>query len=107
MGISIRLTRSGGLAGLEMVASVDVDELPPETARRVRSALAGLGRERAATGRAEPAYRPGPPQGADRFQYDLVVDTDGKRREITAHDGHLTPKLQALVDVLLPLARPQ
>ncbi len=34
----MKLTRSGGLAGISMVASVDLDELPPATARKVKAA---------------------------------------------------------------------
>lgn len=108
MGTHIRLTRSGGLAGLEMVASVDVDDLPADTAEEVRSALSGLHAER-------PHSRPaaggekggGRPQGADRYQYDMVVEIDGRRRSLTAQEGDLTPNLRTLVDALLPFAEPQ
>ncbi len=100
MGTKIRLTRSGGLAGIDLVASVDVDDLPEHTKSSVRSAVSGLGRAGAA---APPA---GPPPGADRYQYDLVIDADGERRSVTAHDGALSPELRTVVDALLPLAKP-
>ena len=38
MGTRVRLTRSGGLAGLSMVASVDLDDLPAAKAKKVRAA---------------------------------------------------------------------
>lgn len=101
MATTIRLTRSGGLAGLDMVASVDVDDLPAATGSTVRSALAGLGKQRA------PAGTAGPPAGADRYQFDLVIDSDGKRQALTAHEGNLTPDLAAIVDALRPHLRPQ
>lgn len=101
MGTRLRLTRSGGIAGIDMVASVDIDELPAHTGSSVRSALAGLDKVEAAA--PPPA---GPPPGADRYQYDLVIESDGERRSVRAHDGALTPELRTVVDALLPLAEP-
>ncbi len=100
MGTRLRLTRSGGIAGIDMVASVDVDDLPPQTASSVRAALAGVGHGRRTAAHGEP------PPGADRYQYDLVIDAGGEPRTVRAHDGALTPELQTVVDALLPLAEP-
>lgn len=100
MGAHLRLTRSGGLAGLDMVAAVDVDDLPAAAAARVRDALAGLDFDRAAAG------GPRPPGGPDRYQYDLEVN-DGRPRRLTAHEPDVPPDLQAVIDVLLPLAQPE
>ena len=96
----MKLTRSGGLAGISMVASVDLDELPPTTAKKVRAALAEVDFK-----------TPFPPRNrrggmADGFQYDLVV-TDDKTRSLTAHDPFVGPELRAVIDVLLPLAEPE
>jgi hypothetical protein len=99
MGQHVRLTQSGGLAGLQMVAAVDVDDLPAPAAARVREAVDGLSFER-------PTGGGPPPGGPDRFQYDLEV-TDGHRRSLTAHEPDLPPGLQTVIDVLLPLAEPQ
>ena len=107
MGTTIRLTRSGGLAGLDMVAAVDVDDLPAETASRVRSALAEMGEKPPAAASGQRSRGAGPPPGADRYQYDLEVEAGGKRRSITAHEGDMTPELRALVDELMPFAGPQ
>ncbi len=100
MGTRVKLTRSGGLAGISMVASVDLDELPPETAARVRAALDEVDFKtrfpRAPKRRAM----------ADGFQYDLVVTND-KTRSLTAHDPFVGPGLRTLLDVLLPLAEPE
>ena len=96
----MKLTRSGGLAGITMVASVDLDELPPATAEKVRAALAEVD--------FKTPSGPRSPRGgmADGFQYDLVVKDD-KTRSLTAHDPFLGPALRALLDVLLPLAEPE
>jgi len=100
MGVRVRLTQSGGLAGIAMVADVDIDDLPVAEAARVRHALTMLSFRRA---REPGGPRPGRP---DRFQYDLEV-TDGRRRSLTAHEPDIAPELQSVIDVLLPLARPQ
>ena len=102
MGTRVRLTRSGGFAGLSMVASVDLDELPENAAEQVRAALSevdfeGVRRSRRA------APRPG---AADTYQYDLEVK-GRKPRSLTVHEPIADPGLQALVDVLLPLAEPE
>jgi hypothetical protein len=99
VGTNVRLTRSGGLAGISMVASVDLDELPGATAEEIRAALADV--DFAPRGRA-----PRQPGAPDAYQYDLVV-TDGGTRSLTAHDPFLSPGLRTLVDVLLPLAHPE
>ena len=100
MGTRVRLTRSGGMAGLSMVASVDLDDLPPASARKVRAALEGMEVEQPRRRVARPAPFP------DAFQYDLEVD-DGERGALTVHDPVSSPELQALLDVLLPLAEPE
>lgn len=97
MGTRVRLTRSGGLAGLSMVASVDLDDLPAAKAKKVRAALADVD--------FTPKRRRRAPI-TDGFQYDLEVD-DGKKRSITVHDPVSSPEMQALLDVLLPLAGPE
>jgi hypothetical protein len=99
VGTKIRLTRSGGLAGISMVASVDLDELPEATAEKIRAALDDLDFD-------PPEARAGGPSMPDAYQYDLVV-TNRTRRTVTAHDPFLSPGLRALVDVLLPLAEPE
>ena len=100
MGTQVRLTRSGGLAGISMVAEVDLDELPEATASEVRAALAELDFDAPP---APPTARRG---AADTFQYDLVV-TDEETRSVTAHDPFVGPGMRSLLDVLLPLAEPQ
>lgn len=100
MGTRVRLTRSGGLAGLSMVASVDLDDLPAAKARKVRSALEGMDFEPPRRRRSAAALIP------DGFRYDLVVD-DGKKRSVTLRDPVASPELQALLEVLMPLAVPE
>ena len=95
----MKLTRSGGLAGISLVASVDLDELPAATAHKVRSALDEVD----FAGPSPMNRRGGVPDG---FQYDLEV-TDESTRSVTAYDPFLDPGLRSLLDVLLPLAEPE
>ena len=100
MGTNVRLTRSGGFAGLSMVANVDLDELPHPAAAQVRAALDGVDFDRLG--------KVGRPRGGmpDAYQYDLEVD-DGRRRSLTVHEPLSDPGLQTLVNVLLPMAQPE
>jgi hypothetical protein len=100
MGTNVRLTRSGGFAGLSMVADVDLDHLPGHQAAEVQAALDGVDFDRLHQAVPRPPGRP------DGFQYDLEVD-DGRRRSVTAHEPLSDPGFQQLVDVLLPMARPE
>jgi hypothetical protein len=98
MGTKVRLTQSGGFAGLSMVADVDLDELPKKAAEEVRAALAAVNFQ-------PPPARPSR-GNADAFQYDLVV-TEGDERTLTAHEPLADPALKTLLSVLLPLAKPE
>ena len=109
MGTRVRLTRSGGLAGFSTVASVDLDDLPAATAKKVRAALAGMDFEpepEPEPARRTAGRRPAPAPFPDAFQYDLEVN-DGKKRSVTLHDPVSSPEMQTLLDVLLPLAEPE
>jgi len=107
MGTRVRLTRSGGLAGLSMVVSVDLDDLPAAKARKVRAALAEMDLEPApAPARRKAGRRRAPAPFPDAYQYDLEIN-DGKKRSITVHDPVSSPEMQTLLDVLLPLAEPE
>ena len=102
MGTRLQLTRSGGMAGLSLVASVDLDQLPKATAKEVRAALSQVDFDR-------PAASPGRrrmPGAADTFQYDLVV-TGTELRSLTTHEPVSDPGLRTLFEVLLPLAEPE
>ncbi len=102
MGTRVQLTRSGGLVGLSLVAAVDLDDVPATTAAAVRAALDQVNFDppRARKGRARG------PTGADMYQYDLEV-IDSGRRSLTFHEPLSDPGLQALSQVLMPLARPE
>jgi len=90
------------MAGLSLVASVELDQLPKATAKKVRFALAQIDFDRPATspGRRRMAG------AADTFQYDLVV-TGTELRSLTAHEPVSDPGLRTLLEVLVPMAEPE
>jgi len=90
-----------------MVASVDLDELPQKTAAEVRAALDEVDFDKFGGRRSRPSAPPAFGRGAaDTFQYDLeIIGTE--RRSLTVHEPLPDPRIQALVDALLPLAHPE
>lgn len=98
----VRLTRSGGVAGLTLVAAVTLDDLPAATLTKVRTALRGLSHP------ARRARSVKPAGATDLFQYELVVEEpDGGRQLFSAREGEVTAEMQTLLDVLLPMAAPE
>jgi hypothetical protein len=97
--IHIELTRSGGVAGISLHASVDTGSLPPDEAREIaalvdRADLAGLAR------------RPAPPAGGpDRFQYDLAVEQGSTRYHLSLPETAVPAELKPLLDRLIARAR--
>lgn len=88
----VEVTRSGGVAAVELGAAVDSDQLPAEEADRLRALVREIDLD-------ELAQRsPLRGSGADRFQYDLVVSDKGKRHEISASENAAPPQLRALID---------
>ena len=99
--IHLQLVQSGGLAGLTLVAEVDVDDLPPDAAVLVRRALDSVDLPGLAV------RPPPPPAGPDRFSYELTVDCAGERRCVKLQEPEVPAELRPLLATLLPLARPQ
>jgi Emfourin len=99
--IHLQLVQSGGLAGLTLVAEVDVDDLPADEAVAVRRALDTVDLTALA---ARPAP---PPAGPDRFCYELTVDGRGERRCVKLQEPDVPDGLRPVLTALLPRARPQ
>ncbi len=91
----LELTRSGGIGGLSETRSIDTGALEAPEAREVERLasqvdLAGLARRSPVRGR-----------GADRFQYDLVVEAEGRRSEVSVAEDAAPPELDELVEWML------
>ncbi len=99
--IHLQLVQSGGLAGLTLVAEVDVDDLPADAAVLVRRALDATDLPALA------ARPPPPPVGPDRFSYELTVESGGDRQCLKLQEPEVPPELRPVLLTLLPLARPR
>jgi emfourin len=87
----ITVQRSGGLAGLLLRRTVAPGGLEAEDAAELRRLLAGADLE-------APALRP---RGADRFQYDLWIESGPRRRHTVAHEGTMPAGTRALCEWVL------
>jgi hypothetical protein len=94
--LRIRITRSGGFAGVEEnLGTIDTRHLDEETVRRVRDATAQL----------EVLAAKEQPVGADIFRYDIEVENDrGSRKLSIAHEGDPQVPLAQPLAALLKLA---
>jgi hypothetical protein len=98
----VRVTRSGGFVGASRTVEVDLSALPLEVAR-------GLERLVAEAAEAGPGKAPAGPHatgpGADRFEYEVAVETDGGWRSERAGEAAMPPQLKALIDRVMELGR--
>jgi len=98
-GTHIDFVRSGGLGGLRLSASVDVDALPPDMAAQVGDALGRVDLGALADRPTDAA------SGADRFQYDITVNDASGAHTCTVHEPDVPPGVWHLIEALLPLAK--
>jgi hypothetical protein len=86
--VRIRVTRSGGMAGTRVRASLDTHDLGEEEAEAVRHLVDRID----LTGPLAPGrHRP------DEFQYDLDMVRDDEHQEVSIPEHALTPELRELV----------
>jgi hypothetical protein len=93
----IEFTRSGGFAGTRLSRTFDTDTMPAEDARELTALVEAAGFF------ALPAsLRSG---GADKFQYNITVEKDGKKHTVEADERAVPPALAPLVKKLEAAAR--
>ena len=96
--MKIRFRQTGGFAGLSRGCDLDAATLPRAEADELARLLA--------TARLE-AVKPARGRGADRQQYDLVVEREGKPPvSVCFDDGALDAELAALVAFLRKRSKP-
>ena len=95
----IHFERTGGFAGLRLIATVHTESLSPEEARELHEMVdaAGFFDLPAALTTARP--------GADRFQYRLTVESGARQHTIETNDGSAPQALQPLLRRLTAIAR--
>ncbi|MGR9043715.1 MAG: protealysin inhibitor emfourin [Gammaproteobacteria bacterium] len=79
---------------------MDPESLPTEQAQAIRRLINEVGFFDL------PGFFPASGQGADRFQYNLTIEDDGKRHSVEIHDTETLPEpLKQLLKVLTDIAR--
>jgi hypothetical protein len=95
--LRIELTRSGGYAGLTTkLGELDTAELPENEAREIEELV------RSADVPTLAAASPMRGGGADRFQYDLVVEASDGTHELAMSEDAIPTELRPLIDRLRP-----
>jgi hypothetical protein len=89
--MKLRVTRSGGFAGVPLVAEVDLATLPAERAAAVREAVSEID----FAAKAPPA-----PPIPDGFHYRIDVWRDDGHVELTADDPFVPPPVRKLAQLL-------
>ena len=82
-----------------MTSSIDSRQMPVEQAQEWQRLIDGLNLEELAK---TPARGP---QGADRFQYDLVITSGGERYQLVLNDPAVPDPLKPIVERMTALAR--
>lgn len=90
--------RTGGFAGMRIAATIDSDSLTDDEAQTLQSELQ------------QANFFNLPEQikslaGADRFQYEIVVEVGGKKHRVETGEADMPEALQPLVQHLELLAR--
>jgi hypothetical protein len=89
--VKLVLTRTGGVAGLRLEASIDAADLPPRARGELLRLVEAAG---LFTLRVEPSAIPAAP---DRFRYRLVVEDGARRCDLRVAEDALPEGLRRLV----------
>jgi hypothetical protein len=95
----VNFVRTGGFAGMRIAATIDLDALPDHEAQALQSEL------QQANFFNLPEQIQAPAGGADRFQYEIVVEAGGKQHRVETGEAGMPEALQPLVQHLELLAR--
>ena len=97
--MKIQFERTGGVAGLRLIATVDAGALALEEARKLQAMVeeARFFELPSTLSHVQP--------GADRFQYTVTVEIQGRRHTVEIAEGAAPPRLRPLLDRLTAKAR--
>jgi hypothetical protein len=93
----VRVTQSGGFAGLTRRYEVEAGKLDPAQSRRLDELVAAL---------PHPAAGPQQKGQPDRFQYDLEVETKAGARQWRVPEAAASSAHKALIDWIKATAKP-
>jgi len=94
----VTLQRTGGFAGIPLIKSIDAASLSASEIAYLQQML------ETARFFELPALIPSKPQ-PDRFEYQIIIEQDGKKHSVTASEQALPAELKPLVDWLIRLGR--
>ena len=100
--LKIEFQRSGGFAGMVLSSSVDTGGVSAVEAHEFEELVGKVDIEAIASA-AQAAT--GPQRGADRFQYDLKIETAEAQHRLTISEAQVSAELRPLLDKLEALAR--
>ncbi len=95
----IDFERSGGFAGMRMTTTVDTESLSSEETRELFELVEGAGFFEL------PAKISSESPGADRFQYKLTIEAEGRQHTVETGEAAVPEKLRALIQKLTMMAR--
>lgn len=95
----IEFERSGGFANIRVAGAVDTDTLPPQEAQAITNLIEKVDFF------ALPSVIPSVSGGADRFQYTLTVESEGRRHTVELPESAVTGDFANLIGSLTALAR--
>lgn len=90
----IYFVRSGGLAGIRMTTTIDSEMLSPEEVQKLREML-----EAAGFFDLPPIIAPNAP-GADRFQYELTVESEDRQHTVEIYESAIPAELRPVLEWL-------
>ena len=98
--LELSVRRTGGFAGLAMVASLNTRDLDPEEAERILDALDRVDLDHLQD---RPDAAPG---AADMFQYQLDVSGPGRTQTVRFEERQMPEELASVVRALMRHAKP-
>lgn len=95
----ITFKRSGGFAGLRLSLNLDTLASPADEAKLIEQLVETAGFFDL------PAALPSPPGSADRFQYQIEIDSSGRQHAVDIGEAAIPDSLRPLIEKLTTLAR--
>ena len=97
--MKIHFERGGGFAGTHITATIDSKELTQDEGQELGELI------NTANFFNLPTLIASKKRGADRFNYKLTVETEGKRHSVVIDEGAVTPELRTLLQWLTAKAK--
>ena len=97
--MKIHFERGGGFAGTHITATIDSKQLTQDEGQELGELI------NTANFFELPSLMSSTKRGADRFNYKLTVETEGKRHSVLIDEGAVTPELRTLLQWLTAKAK--